>query len=96
MLSCLNGKRKNKLPISGGFRSWQKVKFDYSTALQFVNQHEVDYFAEPIRLAHEQLHNGTGTGSDYLGWIDLPTAYDKEEFSRIQKRLPKSKVIPKC
>lgn len=67
----------------------KKVTFDYSTALQFVNQHEVDYFAEPIRLAHEQLHNGTGTGSDYLGWIDLPTAYDKEEFARIQKAAAK-------
>lgn len=40
-------------------------------------------------LRHEQLHNGTGTGSDYLGWIDLPTAYDKEEFSRIQKAAAK-------
>ncbi|MDR0269824.1 glucose-6-phosphate isomerase [Paenibacillus sp.] len=61
------------------------LKFDYSKALEFINQHEVDYFAEPIKLAHEQLHNKTGAGSDYLGWIDLPTAYDKEEFARIQK-----------
>lgn len=65
------------------------VKFDYSNALSFVAQHEVDYFAEPIRLAHEQLHNGTGAGSDFLGWIDLPTAYDKEEFARIQKAAAK-------
>ncbi|MEC0373673.1 glucose-6-phosphate isomerase [Paenibacillus chibensis] len=65
------------------------LKFDYSKALQFVNQHEVDYFAAPIKLAHEQLHNQTGTGSDYLGWIDLPTAYDKEEFARIQKAAAK-------
>lgn len=63
----------------------KQIKFDYSKALTFVNQHEVDYFAEPIRLAHEQLHKGTGAGSDYLGWIDLPTQYDKEEFARIQK-----------
>jgi len=65
------------------------LKFDYSKALAFVNQHEVDYFADPIRLAHEQLHNKTGAGSDYLGWIDLPTAYDKEEFARIQKAAAK-------
>ncbi|WP_411345591.1 glucose-6-phosphate isomerase [Paenibacillus sp. WLX1005] len=69
----------------------KKVKFDYSKALSFVAQHEVDYFAEPIRLAHEQLHNGTGAGSDYLGWIDLPTNYDKEEFARIQKAAEKIK-----
>ncbi|MGN7358565.1 glucose-6-phosphate isomerase [Paenibacillus sp. SAF-054] len=65
------------------------LKFDYSKALEFINQHEVDYFAEPIKLAHEQLHNKTGAGSDYLGWIDLPTAYDKEEFARIQKAASK-------
>ncbi|MWV44384.1 glucose-6-phosphate isomerase [Paenibacillus sp. HJL G12] len=65
------------------------LKFDYSKALEFINQHEVDYFAEPIKLAHEQLHNQTGAGSDYLGWIDLPSAYDKEEFARIQKAAAK-------
>ncbi|MFK7694516.1 glucose-6-phosphate isomerase [Paenibacillus sp. HJGM_3] len=61
----------------------ERLHFDYSKALTFVNQHEIDYFAEPVRLAHEQLHKGTGAGSDYLGWIDLPTNYDKEEFARI-------------
>ncbi|KRE48765.1 glucose-6-phosphate isomerase [Paenibacillus sp. Soil522] len=67
------------------------VKFDYTKALTFVGKHEIDYLAEPVRLAHEQLHNGTGVGSDYLGWIDLPTNYDKEEFARIQKAADKIK-----
>jgi glucose-6-phosphate isomerase len=62
-----------------------KLSFDYSKALSFIQQHEVDYLAEPVRVAHEQLHNQTGAGSDYLGWIDLPVNYDKEEFARIQK-----------
>ncbi|NMO96132.1 glucose-6-phosphate isomerase [Paenibacillus lemnae] len=69
----------------------KKISFDYSKALTFVNQHEIDYFAEPIRTAHEQLHKGTGAGSDYLGWIDLPTQYDKEEFARIQQAAEKIK-----
>jgi glucose-6-phosphate isomerase len=63
----------------------KSIKFDYSKALQFVHQHEIDYLAPAVKLAHEQLHNGTGAGSDYLGWINLPFDYDKEEFSRIQK-----------
>ncbi|MHA0857176.1 glucose-6-phosphate isomerase [Paenibacillus sp. CMAA1364] len=67
----------------------KKIDFDYSKALSFINQHEIDYLAEPIKLAHEQLHNGTGVGSDALGWIDLPTQYDKEEFARIQKAAKK-------
>lgn len=67
----------------------KKVTFDYSKALQFVGQHEVDYLAEYIKVAHEQLHKGTGAGSDYLGWIDLPSNYDKEEFARIKKAAAK-------
>ncbi len=63
----------------------KSVRFDYSKALTFVGQHEIDYLAPAVKLAHEQLHNGSGAGSDYLGWINLPTDYDKEEFSRIQK-----------
>lgn len=62
-----------------------KLQFDYSKALSFIGQHEVDYFAEPVRLAHEQLHNKTGAGNDYVGWVDLPVNYDKEEFARIKK-----------
>lgn len=67
------------------------VKFDYSKALTFVGQNELDNLAGAVRLAHEQLHNGTGAGSDYLGWIDLPTNYDKEEFARIKQAADKIK-----
>lgn len=65
------------------------LQFDYKKALPFVAQHEIDYFAEPIRLAHEQLHGKKGAGADYVGWIDLPTEYDKEEFARIEKAAQK-------
>jgi glucose-6-phosphate isomerase len=60
------------------------VTFDYSKALPFIGQHEIGYLAGPVRLAHEQLHNGTGAGSDFLGWINLPAEYDREEFARIK------------
>ncbi len=61
------------------------LHFDYSKALPFVHSYEIDYLAAPIQLAHDQLHNKTGAGSDYLGWVDLPKTYDKDEFSRIQR-----------
>jgi glucose-6-phosphate isomerase len=60
-----------------------KLLFDYSKASPFLAQHEVDYLTDQVRLAHDQLHKGSGAGSDYLGWIDLPVNYDKEEFARI-------------
>jgi len=63
----------------------RKLRFDYSKALSFVGAHELEYLAEPVRLAHEQLHNRSGAGSDFLGWIDLPVNYDKEEFARIKQ-----------
>ncbi|WP_409344493.1 glucose-6-phosphate isomerase [Paenibacillus sp. MBLB4367] len=62
-----------------------KVSFDYSKALGFIGQHEVDYLTAAVHTAHDQLHGQTGAGSDYLGWVDLPVAYDKEEFARIEE-----------
>ncbi|WP_216830951.1 glucose-6-phosphate isomerase [Alkalihalobacterium elongatum] len=67
------------------------IRFDYSKATQFFNQHEVDYLSGAIETAHNQLHNGTGAGNDYIGWVDLPANYDKEEFSRIQQAAQKIK-----
>ena len=50
----------------------------------FVREHELDALQTQVTAAHEMLHNGTGLGSDFLGWVNLPTDYDKEEFARIQ------------
>ncbi|MCL6458640.1 MAG: glucose-6-phosphate isomerase [Gorillibacterium sp.] len=62
-----------------------KLHFDYSKALSFIGQHEIDYLTGAVKVAHEQLHEGTGAGNEYLGWINLPLAYDKEEFSRVKQ-----------
>ncbi|QNK54363.1 glucose-6-phosphate isomerase [Paenibacillus sp. PAMC21692] len=60
------------------------IRFDYSSALSFIGQHEVDYFAPFVGAAHDMLHKGQGPGSDYLGWVDLPNSYDLQEFARIK------------
>ena len=65
------------------------LKFDYKKALPFVGQHEIDYMGEYVKAAHSMLHNKTGAGSDFLGWVDLPESYDKEEFARIKKAAEK-------
>ncbi|WML45862.1 glucose-6-phosphate isomerase [Neobacillus sp. PS3-40] len=67
------------------------VHFDYSKALTFFGEHELTYLRDAVKVAHHSLHEKTGAGSDFLGWIDLPTNYDKEEFSRIQKSAEKIK-----
>lgn len=68
------------------------VRFDYDKALDFFGKHELDYLKEPVKLAHEMVHNKTGAGHDFLGWVDLPEAYDKEEFARIKKSAEKIKA----
>lgn len=68
------------------------VRFDYDKALDFFGKHELDYLKDPVKLAHEMVHNKTGAGHDFLGWVDLPEAYDKEEFARIKKSAEKIKA----
>ena len=50
----------------------------------FVSENELKAISGQIALSHDTLHNGSGLGSDYLGWLTLPTDYDKEEFARIK------------
>ena len=68
-----------------------KVTFDYSKASTFVAEHEVDYMSKLAMDAKELLLSRKGAGNDFLGWIDLPVDYDKEEFVRIQKAAEKIK-----
>ncbi|MFC0362431.1 glucose-6-phosphate isomerase [Enterococcus canintestini] len=67
------------------------IKFDYSKVAPFVNDHELGYMQSQVTAAHEALRNGTGAGSDFIGWVNLPTEYDKEEFARIKKAAEKIK-----
>ena len=66
-----------------------KINFNYSKALDFFAKEEIDALQPYVDVAHEMLHNKTGLGNDFLGWIDLPNNYDKEEFARIKKAAEK-------
>ena len=65
------------------------IKFDYSKLTPFVADNELDEIQWQIDGAAKLLHEGKGAGSDYIGWLDLPEDYDKEEFARIQKAAKK-------
>ena len=67
----------------------KKINFNYTKALEFFAKEEVDALQPYVEVAHEMLHNKTGLGNDYLGWVDLPNNYDKEEFARIKKAAEK-------
>ncbi len=65
------------------------IRFDYSNALSFFGEHEITYLKEAVHAAHHAVHEGTGAGSDFLGWVNLPSTYNQEEFQRIQKAAEK-------
>ena len=61
-----------------------RVTFDYSKAEKFIGEHEVKAMEQIALQAKEVLVERSGAGNDFLGWIDLPVDYDKEEFARIK------------
>lgn len=67
------------------------LKLNEKYASSFVTNDEVMFFQEKIDAAHEALHNKTGAGSDFTGWVDLPVDYDKDEFARIKVAAEKIK-----
>lgn len=69
----------------------EKITFDYSKAIGFIGENEIAPMEKLVQDAREVLVSRTGAGNDFLGWIDLPVDYDKEEFGRIQKAAEKIK-----
>ena len=67
------------------------IKLDDKYLKDFVRPHELEQYAPAVKTAFDTLMGATGAGSDFLGWIDLPVNYDKEEFERIKKAADKIK-----
>ena len=67
----------------------KNVTFDYCKTTPFIKENEVDLMKKLTLDAKELLLSRQGAGNDFLGWIDLPENYDKEEFARIKKAAAK-------
>ena len=70
----------------------KKINLDYSKVFNFINQDELNQMKVLVDEVSKKLHNKSGAGNDFLGWLDLPINYDKEEFSRIKKATDKIKA----
>ena len=57
----------------------------------FISDHEYANIQTAVSAAHRQIAHRNGAGNDFLGWIDLPENYDKEEFARIKVAAEKIK-----
>ena len=65
------------------------VKYNGKHLAKFIRPEEYDAIFPQVELAHQQLENRSGAGNDFLGWLDLPVNYDKEEFARIKQAAEK-------
>ena len=67
------------------------VKFNSSFARDFLRENDIVGLKTQVEAAHKMVEEKSGLGNDFLGWVNLPTDYDKEEFARIKKAAQKIK-----
>ena len=67
------------------------IQFDYSKASRFLDAREMENMKAQTEAAVQTLENKSGAGNDFLGWVDLPVNYDKQEFARIKQAAEKIK-----
>jgi len=60
------------------------LKLNTKYLSEYINADEINGIKAQVETAAASLHNKTGLGNDFLGWVNLPTDYDKEEFARIK------------
>ncbi len=60
----------------------------------FIDADEFEAIKSEVAVAHKSLIEGTGEGKDFLGWVDLPVTYDKDEYARIKAAA--AKIQKKC
>lgn len=60
------------------------IRLDYKNTEGFVKDYEIEYLKPFVENAHTLLHQKSGPGNDFLGWLDLPVSYDTNEFARIK------------
>lgn len=65
------------------------VRLNTKYLSKYVREEEFHNIYPQVRAAHDLLHKKQGAGSDFLGWLDLPKNYDKDEFARIKKAAAK-------
>lgn len=62
----------------------EKLQFDYQAAQQFLPQDFLTQMEPELQTAHQKILSGTGSGHEFLGWVNLPETYDRAEFERLQ------------
>ncbi|MEG0297733.1 MAG: glucose-6-phosphate isomerase [Clostridium sp.] len=69
----------------------KRISLDLSKVQPYANLEEINHMESLVKATHDVIHNKTGAGNDFLGWLDLPENYDKKEFARIKAAAEKIK-----
>lgn len=77
--------------LNGGILMSNVLSLNLTKTMPYLKQHEITALQPMVNQAHKMLHEKTGEGSEFLGWVDLPVNYDKAEFERIKKSAEKIK-----
>ncbi|MHA6261278.1 glucose-6-phosphate isomerase [Sporosarcina sp. CAU 1771] len=67
------------------------IDFDYSKATPFFGSFKLSFLEQSVESIHHEMHSESSSHKEYLGWVDLPTNYDRDEFARIQQCAEKIK-----
>ena len=67
------------------------IKLDVSQTAKFIDAKLYENLKKEVIAAHELLRSKKGAGNDFLGWLDLPVAFDTREFARLQQAAEKIK-----
>lgn len=79
---------KNMIKYKGKYKFGRvlwKINLDYSKLDKFITKEELEAMQSNLVKANEDLVSRSGKGNDFLGWLDLPVDYDKDEYLRIKK-----------
>ena len=60
------------------------IQLDYGKALEFFGQHEIDQQQDIVKTIHKTIHEGTGAGSDFLGWVNLRKTMIRKNFQELE------------
>ncbi|QUH25031.1 glucose-6-phosphate isomerase [Serpentinicella alkaliphila] len=69
----------------------EKITIDYRNVVSVLSKNDLSSMEKRIKLCHNMLHRGNGEGSNYLGWINLPSSYEQEETKKIKEVAEKIK-----
>ena len=72
------------------------LKLNDKYVKNFIDDNDLKAISAEVEAAHRKINERNGEGADFLGWVDLPVNYDREEFERIKKAAAKIKADSKA